>query len=251
MQLLYGIILAGSVSAVAACLGTFMLTRRMTLTAGALGHITIPGAAFSILYGIDTFWGSLVFLILGAIFIWVLELKTKLPFEAVTAVVFAASLSTAFLFLPEKETHEVLIGNISNISLLAVILTATASIAMLVLIIANSKNLILINISKDLARVEGISVTRQNLLYLLCIALVITLGARIVGGLLTAALVAIPACSGRIISKNFSTYLGTSIFIGTISGILGIIASHYTSIPAGPLIIISSTIIFLISVIFR
>ncbi|MGQ9759397.1 MAG: metal ABC transporter permease, partial [Candidatus Methanomethylicaceae archaeon] len=58
-------------------------------------------------------------------------------------------------------------------------------------------------VSEDLAKVEGISVKKYNLVYLLLIATIVALGAKLVGGLMTAAIVAIPSASARNLSIIF------------------------------------------------
>ena len=60
---------------------------------------------------------------------------------------------------------------------------------------------------------------------------------------MTAALVAIPACTGRNLSKNLFQYSYGSMIVGVISCISGILLFKYTNIPAGPLIIISSSLL--------
>jgi ABC-type Mn2+/Zn2+ transport system permease subunit len=111
--------------------------------------------------------------------------------------------------------------------------------------------MILINISEDLAKVEGINIKKYNLVYLGCIAIIVALGVRLVGGLLTAALVAIPAAAAKNLSKNMRTFTILAPSFGIISTILGIFLFKLTSFPAGPLIILVSGIIFIISVIFK
>jgi hypothetical protein len=64
----------------------------------------------------------------------------------------------------------------------------------------------LINISEDLAKSQNISVGKYNLVYLLLIVLIVALGVKVVGGLLTAAIVAIPATASRNLAKNLAQY---------------------------------------------
>jgi len=111
--------------------------------------------------------------------------------------------------------------------------------------------MVLISISEDVAKTEGINVKIYNLIYLICIALTIALGVRIVGGLMTAALVAIPAATSRILSKNLSYYSFLGMTLGILSCIIGIGLFNYTGIAAGPLIIITSSAFFLLAVIFK
>ena len=66
-----------------------MVTKRMALMAGALGHLTMPGIALAMIYNFDVSLGALFFLFFGIILIWFFEQKTQLPAEALTAVVFA------------------------------------------------------------------------------------------------------------------------------------------------------------------
>jgi len=97
---LIGVITMGAcIGGIAGYLGSLMVTKRMALMAGALGHLTLPGVSLGLLYGFDVSIGALIFLTLGIFVIWLLQQWTKLPLEALTAVVFASSLAVAFLFL--------------------------------------------------------------------------------------------------------------------------------------------------------
>jgi ABC-type Mn2+/Zn2+ transport system permease subunit len=74
-----------------------------------------------------------------------------------------------------------------------------------------------------LAKSQNISVGKYNLVYLLLIAL----GVKVVGGLLTAAIVAIPAAASRNMAKNLAQYK----FLSSSFGVLGSAAggSHFAS----------------------
>jgi ABC-type Mn2+/Zn2+ transport system permease subunit len=111
--------------------------------------------------------------------------------------------------------------------------------------------IVLINISEELAKSEKVDIRKYNLIYLGSIAIIVALGVKMVGGLLTAALVAIPASSARNLSRNLAQYSFGAMTIGIISSFLGILLHKITGFPAGPLIILASTFIFLISVVFK
>jgi len=232
-------------------LGTIMLTKRMALVAGPLGHLTLPGIALALLYGFDVSLGAFPFVVLGIILIWLFEMRTKLPMEALTAIVFATGVAITFIFLPEEKTVPALIGNISQVSSTAVVITVILSSIIFIAIKKIYSRMVLVSISEDLAEVEGINVKKYNLIYLACIALIVSLGVRIVGGLLTAALVAIPACTSRNLSRNLSQYSYGGTMFGILACVLGIIGFKFIGIPAGLLIVITSTSFFLISLIFK
>jgi len=247
LSLIVGIFVGGA----AGYLGTLMLSKKMALVAGPLGHLTLPGIALALIYGFDISLGAFPFVILGIVFIWLFEIRTKLPMEALTAVVFASGVAIAFLFLPIGQAEAALVGDISKVNLWEATISVILTVFLFLIITKIYPKMVLINISEDLAKSQGISVERHNLIYLFLIAVIVALGVKIVGGLLTAALAAIPACSARNVSRNVFQYAFGAIVIGMISSFLGISIFELTGFPAGPLIILTNAIFFLISTIFK
>ena len=250
-QLLLSLTVGIFIGGVAGYLGTLMLSRRMSLVAGPLGHLTLPGIALALIYGFDISLGAFPFVILGIVFIWLSEIRTKLPMEALTAVIFASGVAIAFLFLPIGQAEEALVGNILKVNLWDSTISVVLTVLLFLIITKIYPKMILINISEDLAKSQGIDLKKYNLVYLLLIAVIVALGVKIVGGLLTAALAAIPACSARNLSQNMFQYAFGATVIGIISSSLGIFISEFSGFPAGPLIILANAVIFLISTIFK
>lgn len=236
-----------SIAGAAGYLGSLMLSRRMALVAGPLGHLTLPGVALGLVYGFDISLGAFPFVLLGVVLIWAFELRTKLPMEALTALVFASGVAVAFLFLPVDQAETALVGDISQTGAADAALSVVASLAVVLALHRAYRPLVLINVSEDLASSEGIDVRRYNLLYLLLIAVIVALGVKVVGALLTAALVAIPPAAARIVSSSLRQYALGSIAIGTASALLGIVLYELTGGPAGPLVILVSGAIFLLA----
>lgn len=247
LSLITGIFIAG----IAGYLGSLMLSKRMALVVGPLGHLTLPGIALALLYGFDISLGAFPFVILGIILIWLFEIRTKLPVEALTAIVFSLGVAVAFLLLPLSEAEAALIGDISKINFWEMVISVILCLILFFVIRKIYSKMTLINISEDLAKVEGINIKKYNLIYLLSIAIMVALGVRLVGGLLTAALVAIPASSARNLSHNLKSYTFLSLIFGIVSSVLGIFLFKLIHFPAGPLIIIISAFIFIISMIFK
>lgn len=233
------------IGAASGYLGTLMLGRRMALVAGPLGHLALPGIALALLWGIDVSIGAFPFVVLGVLVIWMLERRTKLPMEALTALVFATGVALAFLVLPLAQAETALVGDISQVGPGAAVLTAATSLVVMLALRQAYPRLIVVSISEDLAAAERIGVRRHNLLYLFLIAVIVALGARMVGGLLTAALVAIPPSAARNMSRNLKQYTLGAIAIGAVSAALGVLLAGLLGFPPGPLIILVSGVIFL------
>ena len=58
-SLISGIFIAGC----AAYLGTLMLSRKMVVVAGPLGHLALPGAALALIYGFNLSLGAFPFVL--------------------------------------------------------------------------------------------------------------------------------------------------------------------------------------------
>jgi zinc transport system permease protein len=233
------------VGGAAGYLGSLMLGRRMALVAGPLGHLTLPGAALALMFGFDMSLAAFPFVVLGVVVIWALEARTRLPMEALTALVFASGVAIAFLFLPMEQAEAALVGDISRTTLRDGIPSILVCLGVLLAVHRTYPKLVLINISEDLALSEGIPVRRFNFIYLLLIAIVVALGVKVVGGLLTAALVAIPPAAARNVSHNLRQYALVSAFLGVASSIVGVVLFFLIGYPAGPMVVVASASFFL------
>jgi len=251
-QLILALISGIFISGVAGYLGTLMLSKKMSVVAGPLSHLALPGVAIALLYNFsDIAIGVFPFTIIGAILIWLLQKRTNLPMENLAAIIFATGVGTALLFLPINKAEEALVGKIMEITFWETIIIVALGFFVFYFIKKLYLKMMLININEDLAVIEGINVSHYNLLYLLSIAIVVSLGVYLVGGLITAALIAIPAAASRNISSELRSYKFWAVIFGIFSAISGIFLAYFFKLPAGPMVIVSSIFIFLISLLFQ
>jgi len=250
-QFILGLITASFIGGVAGYLGSLMISKRMALVGGPLGHLALPGVALSLIYHYNIFLGALLSISLGALIIWWLKTKTKLSIEALTGLVFAAGVALGFLILPLSQAEEALIGDITKVNPIDTILAVILGLVIFFVIKKIYQKMVLLEISEDLAKTEGVNVKRYNLIYLTSLALMVALEVKIVGILLTAALFIIPAASARNISTTLGQYGLFSLIIGMVSAILGMFLFKLTQVPAGPLIILVNTSVFIISIFLK
>lgn len=250
-QLLLSLISGICISGAAGYLGTLMLSKKMSVVAEPLAHLALPGAAIAIIFGWSLFVGVFPFVLLGTILIWILERKTKLPMENLAAIIFAFGVGTALLVLPIDKAEAALIGSINTISLAETIVVILISALVFYLTKIIYAKMMLANIHEDLTRSSGVNVSLYNFLYLLNIGLVVSLGVYLVGGLITAALIAIPAAIAKNISSNLKTYKRRAVLSGISATIIGIFLNHSYHLPTGPLIIVTGACLFILEVLIR
>ena len=253
-QFILSLISAIFIGGVAGYLGSLMITKRMGLVGGPLGHLALPGVALALVFNFNVFYGALLTIVLGGILIWLLEIKTKAPMEALAGLVFASGVALGFLILPFSEEHlleDELVGDITKISFTDTILVIILCSLIFLFVRRIYSKLVLSEISEDLAKTEGIKVRKYNFLYLASIAIIVALTVKLVGGLLPVALIVIPALTARNVSKSSFQYSFGSLIFGAVSAILGILLSKFYGLPAGLLIILAGALIFVVSIFFR
>lgn len=250
-QFLYSLITGIFIGGVAGYLGSLMITKRMALVGDALGHVALPGVALALICGFSVSLGAFPALILGIILIWLFEMRTKLPMEALTGIVFTASVAVAFLFLPEEKVSAALIGDISQVGFWDTLVSVILCIVAFLVLREIFSKIILANLSENLAKVEHIKVERYNFIYLVCIAIVVALGIKVTGSLLMGALVITPAAAARNFARSLFQYSYGSLLIGSSCCVLGVLAFKFFALPAGPSVVLIASLIFLISLIFK
>lgn len=251
IQLINSLIAAIFVGGIGGYLGSLMITKRMSLAGDALGHLALPGVAIAILYNLNLTYGALISLVVGITIVWFLESKTKLATDALTGIVFTTSTAAAFLFLQEEDLETALVGNIATVSRTEAIISAISLTIVFILIRWIYNEIILANLSDDIAKVQKINVRRNDFVYLFSIAVLVALGIKIVGSLLIGALVIIPAATAKNVSKSMNQYAYGGIIFGILSSIAGILLASALELPAGPIIILVSTMFFVLSVLVK
>ena len=250
---LYSLVVGISVGLAAGYLGSIMVLEKMALVGDALSHVALPGLALGILFNFNPLVGGFVFLFVSAVLIWHLGRFTKLSFETLVGATFTLALAIGILLFGDNldALEEALFGDITKVGITEAVVAVAISVAVISLTRFIYRKIVLGLISEELAISKGISIARNNLLYLLLVSLTVAMGIQITGTLLVGFLVVTPAAAAKIISANLSKYLLLSSIFGAISAISGILLSSYFNILPGPLVVISGITIFVVVMVIR
>lgn len=251
MEFYLPLITAIFISISASLLGSFVILKKMSLVGDALSHVALPGLALGMLLHFNPFIGGFLTLLIAIFGIWFLKYETSLPVDTLVGIFFTTSLAIGVLIIPEQELLEAMFGNIASITLNDTIFTVILSIISVIVLLIIRKKLIVNMLSEELSRSIGIDNKQIELIYLLIFALSVALGIKSIGALLMGSLVIIPAASAKNIAKSFSGFMAWSVAFGVISAILGIYISNAFNTTPGPIFIITATIIFIISFLFK
>ena len=251
INLLQPILTAAFVAAVASLVGSFAILKRMALVGDAMSHVALPGIAIALLLNLNPFLGAIVFLTMAIIGVWIVQYHSNLSIDTIVGVFFTASLALGALITPEHELLEALLGNITDLSWQESLISIILSIILIAVILRLRKKLTLNMVSPEMAHSIGIKNKRLEFVYLIIFALVVSLGIRFVGALLMGSLVIIPAASAKNIAKSLNSFMGLSVIFGVLAAMAGIYFSSIYNLASGPIFIIISAVIFIISLIIR
>ena len=232
-------------------LGSFMVLKRMSLVGDALSHVALPGIALALLWNFNPFFGAFTVLFAAILGVWALERKTELPSETLVGIFFTLSLAVGILLVPDHELLEALFGDISSVTVADLLITFLSVAAIIVIISLIRRGLTISTLSKDLAKSMNVSVDKMNFLFLIMVSLIVAIGIKVAGTILTGSLVIIPAAAAKNISVSISKYTLLAALFGAIASIGGVFAAALWSLPPGPSIILTGGIIFLATLVFK
>ena len=241
------LVLAVVMAVASGLIGCFAVMRRMSLAADPLSHVALPGIGIALALRIDPMFGAAALLFFGALLVWALEQRTRAATETMIGIVFSAALAVGSLTTSGEELIDALFGSSSALSMSELIFGLVAAIAVIVFIVTQRDRLIVMLVSPEVARTAGINVGRLNLLYLEAFALTIALGLRYLGVLLMGALIIVPAATAKGLARNLTGMLFMASGIAVVATIVGTWAGAWLHRPTGPMIVLTATGVFLLS----
>ena len=248
--------LAGvGVALAAAPLGAFIVWRRMAYFGDATAHAGILGVALALGFNISVFVGALVMALVMATTVSTLSgrgyaMDTLLGVLAHSAL--AAGL-VAVSFLPgvRIDLAAYLFGDILAVGRMDLLVIWCGALVVLGLVWARWSALLTATLSEDLAYAAGIDPRREQLVLTLALAIVVAVAIKVVGVLLIAALLIIPAAAARPFSNTPERMALLAAAIGGLSALGGMAAAYRFDTPAGPTIVCCAALAFVLASLTR
>ncbi|VAV94520.1 Zinc ABC transporter, permease protein ZnuB [hydrothermal vent metagenome] len=241
--------LAGlGVALAAAPLGAFVVWRRMAYFGDATAHASILGVALALGFSISVFSGALIVALIMATTVSTLAgrgvaMDTLLGVMAHSALAFGL-VAVSFISGVRIDLMAYLFGDILSVgpSDLAIIWGGAALV--LALLAWRWQALLTATISPDLATASGINPRREQLVLTLSLALVVAVAIKVVGVLLIAAMLIIPAAAARPLAQTPERMAIVAALTGMASALGGLFISFRLDTPTGPTIVCVATILF-------
>ncbi len=247
--------LAGvGVAFAAAPLGCFVVWRRMAYFGDATAHAAILGVALSLAFQMPIFPGALAVALVMALTVTFLTgrgyaMDTLLGVLAHSALAFGL-VAVSFLSGIRIDLMAYLFGDILAVSHTDLLVVWGGAVLVVALIAWRWSALLTSTLNVELAYASGLNPKREQLILTLALAIVVAVAIKVVGVLLIAALLIIPAAAARNLARTPEMMAMMAAAIGTVSAIGGLQGAYVFDTPAGPSIVCVAAILFAVLSIF-
>ena len=235
----------------AAPLGCFIVWRRMAFFGDATAHAAMLGVALSLAFSLPIFPGVLFVALLMAVTVSSLSgrgyaMDTLLGVMAHSALAIGLVV-VSFLSGIRLDLMAYLFGDILAVSKFDVGMIWTGAVLVLVLMSVRWSGILLSTLNPDLAQASGISPKREQLILSIALAIVVAVAIKVVGVLLIAAMLIIPAATARPFSRTPEVMAVMAAAIGSSASLIGLRASYVFDTPTGPSMVCAATLMFVIA----
>lgn len=228
--------IAGALVAIAAgLLGYFVVVRQHAFAAHALAHIGFPGATLAVLLGLPVTLGLAVFCLGGGLAIGALG-KRVAEREVATGTVlaFATGLGVLFTSMASRNTGtltSILFGNLLAVSVDQLLVFTGFTVVLAAVLAVVARPLMFASVNPRVAEAKGVPVRVLSIVFLVMLALVVTMAVQVVGTLLLFALVVTPAATALAITARPGRVVLLSGAIALGSTWLGLVTAAMFDLP--------------------
>jgi zinc/manganese transport system permease protein len=230
-------------------LGSFVTLRQLSFFSHAVGHAALVGVALGVLLQLNPTWMLLPFtLVFGLVVLYLID-QTNLASDSVLSVALSGALAIGVILTSLIRGYRgnlmgVLFGDILAIDETDLILTLLVLVGGSIFLLSTLRQQILLTLNPSVAQVQGIPVQLYRYAFVVILSLAVAVSIKAVGILLVNAFLVIPASSAKLLTHQFTTFLATTMILGVISSIAGILVSGLFNFASGPSIVLVQFLLF-------
>lgn len=233
-------------------IGTMIVNNKMSFFSDALGHSILTGIAIGVMLGLQNYITSMMaFSILFALGISMIIQSGVSSSDTIIGVFSSSGVALGIVILSINggfaKYSNYLVGDILSITKSELISLACVLVVVIVVWFLSFNKLMLASLNSDLALSKRVNVMFYKNVFVLLVALVVTISIKWVGMLIINSLLVLPAASAKNIVKNIRDYHIVSVVFSVFSGIVGLILSYYIGTSAGATIVLVSSVIFFVT----
>ncbi len=222
-------------------LGVFLIIRRYTMISDTLAHTSLTGVILWLISSYSPIIVTLFYTVFSALIIEKLRSTKKLAWDMTLSLILALNL---WVVATAMSLNSKVMLNISSYLFWSIALVSRQDVYILlwlawfilIFLYFIKNSLLKVTYDEDNAEASGINVKLINIVFIILVAILITLAIPITWTLLISALIILPVIASSQISWSFKSTIIIAELISIISVILWIILSYYYDISASGMI---------------
>ncbi|MGF1604371.1 MAG: metal ABC transporter permease [Thermosynechococcaceae cyanobacterium] len=234
--------------------GSYLIVQRMALLGDVIAHCVLPGLSISFFLGIDILIGAFGSGILGAFLIAWIRSQTRVKVDAAMALTFSTFFALGITLITvlknNLDLHSFLFGDVLGVTPHDIQRTLVIAGVILLVIKLFYKELLFYTFDKTGAQAIGLPINTIYFGFMAAITLTIIASMQAVGVILVISLLVGPALTAYLLVKELHQMMILGAILGAITSVSGVYLSYYYNLPSGPAIVLVSSSLFLLILLF-
>ena len=239
------------VSLCAALLGVSLVLKRYSMIGDGLSHVGFGALSIALALNVAPLAVSIPIVIIAAFLLLRISENSKIKGDSAIAIISSSALATGIIVTSlttgmNLDINSYMFGSILAISESDVWLSIVLTVIVLILFVIFYNKIFAVTFDENFAKAVGTKTNIYNMLIAVLAAITIVVGMRVMGALLISSLIIFPSLTSMRVFKSFRSVAISSAFISVVCFMIGITISFLYPVPAGPSIVITNLIAFLI-----
>jgi len=244
------LIAAAILALVAGMIGPFIVMRQMSFAVHGSSELSLTGAAFALLTGLNVGMGALVGSALAAVLFGILGQRARERDSAIGAVLaFGLGMAVLFIHLYPGRTgtsFALLTGQIVGVGYSGLALLVIVAVVVIAVLAVSYRPLLFATADPEVAAARGVPVRALGIVFAALVGVTAAQGVQIVGALLVMSLLITPAAAAARVFRSPKATIAASIVFAEVSAVGGIVLSLAPGVPISVFVTTISFVIYLI-----
>lgn len=237
-------------------ISVFIVLRRISFLGSGISHAAFGGVAIGFMTGINPILTALAYSIATAIGIEHISSKGRISEDTAIGIFFASSMALGIVLIGLSSAYNIdlygyLFGSILAITTADMTAAMAVTLTLTAVIVLITKELHFITFNEELAYASGIRVRLIKFIFMICMAIAIVTGIKLVGIILVSALLVIPGAAANLITKSLFRMIIASSLITLFSIVAGILISYLFNLAPGGSIVLTLSACFAIAYLLK
>jgi ABC-type Mn2+/Zn2+ transport system permease subunit len=246
------LVVAVLIGALAGMVGPFVLVRKMSYIGQGMSQSILGGVAIGVTLGLDMYLGAAVAAAAAAALIFYLR-SQGLPVDAAIGIVASSLFAVGVAVISSSRDRRLnstnlLFGNILGVGTEDILLVIAVFIAASAILFFNYKALLATTHNYAVAAAHGVRAKQMEMVFSLLLAMIVVTALQVLGVLLVAATLIIPAATASMAFRSFGQITVASMVLGVLYAVIGLFVSFHRNVASGPAIVLIGTLVLALMV---